>query len=174
MFNEFEPKSLCSLRDIDFECAGKCKSWNIRNHNVLCRPLFCYLSECIPGLNFPGVFVSMLPLEPFVIGHHHVCRSPPCSCLSAVVSIACSWACTLSVFSCGKRLHSFLSMAETCVLSISVGRTSLAWSQLSCYPDFFPSRHCWETPFSAPSPQNHCAQEIGSWSSFPSFSFKLF
>lgn len=28
--------------------------------------------------------------------------------------------------------------------------------------------------FFTSSPQNHCAQEIGSWSSFPSFSFKLF
>lgn len=38
---------------------------------MFCADLFLcsHLSDCIPGLHFTGLFVSVLPFEPFVIGH---------------------------------------------------------------------------------------------------------
>lgn len=117
------------------------------------------------------VYISLV----FFCFHASFCHWPSffLSYLNAALQIACSWSCTLTVFSCGKRLDPFSSLTNTCVLKISVGRTSMAWTQLSYHPFSHPSiveKH----HFFTSSPQNHCAQEIGSWSSFPSFSFKLF
>lgn len=106
------------------------------------------ISECIPGLNSAGLFVSIF------LWHHLSLAIPTCvtpqppQLFKCCHVDPCSWSCTLTVFSHDKRLHPFPSLADTCALNISVGRTSLAWSQLSYYPDFFPSQHCWETPFS--------------------------
>lgn len=146
MFNELEPKNIHSLGDVDVECAQKCKSWNVRSPNVLCRP--------------PPLF-SSLWLHSWFTFHWSFC-------FCASFWTICHWPspfspqllkCCLadrlqlilyidSVFSCDKKLHPFPSLADTCALKISVGRTSLAWTQLSYHPDFFLSQHCWEISLS--------------------------
>lgn len=78
-----------------------------------------------------------------------------------------------------------------CFHAIKDFTLSLLWQMLACLA-FLLEEPLWPDPswvtiltfshprivekhhFLASFPQNHCAQEIGSWSSFPSFSFKLF
>lgn len=135
---------------------------------MYCTDLFLcsHLSDCIPGLHFTGPLVSVLPFEPFVIDH----LSFFCSCLNAALQMACSWSCTLT-------LHFHVIKDFT---------LSLLW-QLVVHLKFLLEEPLWHEPiltFSHPSvienyhslassPQNHFAQEIGSWSSFPSLSFRL-
>lgn len=96
------------------------------------------------------------------------------SYLNAVLQIACSWSCTLTVFSCDKRLILFFLWQILVYLKFLLEEplwpepnwvTILTFS----HPSIVEKHH-----FFTSSPQNNCAQEIGSWSSFPSFSFKLF
>ena len=96
------------------------------------------------------------------------------SCLNAVLQIACSWSSTLTVFSCDKSFT--LSLLWQILVRLKFLLEEPLWPEPNwvtiltfSHPSIVEKHHCL-----ASSLQNHCAQEISSWSSFPSFSFKLF
>ena len=140
---------------------------------MFCADLFLcsHLSDCIPGLHFTGLFVSVLHFEPFVVA---LLRFYP-SCLKAVLQIARSWSCTLTVFSCDERLYPFPSLADALVCLNFLLEEHL-WPEPSWVPilTFSHPSIVEKCHFLGASPLNHCAQEISRWSAFPSFCFKLF
>lgn len=118
--HELQPKNIYSLRDaVDVECAGKRKSWNIRSPNVLCRPLLLFSSLWLNSwFTFHWSFcfrASFWTICHWLSPFSQLLKCCLADCLQLILYIE-------SVFSCDERLHPFPSLADTCVLKISVGK----------------------------------------------------